>query len=101
MEVSILQINRCKQILFFCRVVTADENTVVTIPLRTRRLREYNGERAAASSVLLLPSTAITDPHAQRGDYGQILQLGEASNPAVTCNRLVMMMKQIVCLLIP
>ncbi|CAH2209091.1 jg22176 [Pararge aegeria aegeria] len=28
---------------------------------RTRRLREYNGERAAASSVLLLPSTAITN----------------------------------------
>ncbi|CAH2232580.1 jg10141 [Pararge aegeria aegeria] len=29
---------------------------------RTRRLREYNGDRAAASFVLLLPSTAITNP---------------------------------------
>ncbi|CAH2267523.1 jg22611 [Pararge aegeria aegeria] len=55
----------------------------------TRRLREYNGELAAGSSVLLLPSTAITNQPAQRGDYGQILQLGEAVSPAVNCNRLL------------
>ncbi|CAH2256688.1 jg19643 [Pararge aegeria aegeria] len=47
---------------------------------RTRRLREYNGERAAASSVLPLTSTAITNPPARRGDYREILQLGEASS---------------------
>ncbi|CAH2233544.1 jg13178 [Pararge aegeria aegeria] len=38
---------------------------------RTRRLREYKGERAAASSVLLLPFIAITNSSAQRGDYRQ------------------------------
>ncbi|CAH2222829.1 jg16113 [Pararge aegeria aegeria] len=33
---------------------------------RTRRLREYNGERAAASSVLVLACTPITKLSAQR-----------------------------------
>ncbi|CAH2218450.1 jg26302, partial [Pararge aegeria aegeria] len=31
--------------------------------------KEYNGDRAAASSVLLLPYTAIVNPFAQGGDY--------------------------------
>ncbi|CAH2232556.1 jg22655 [Pararge aegeria aegeria] len=62
---------------------------------RTSRLREYNGEWAAASSVLLLPSTASTNPPAQRRDYGQVLQLGEAFSPAVDCNRLLMTMMMI------
>ncbi|CAH2227421.1 jg10577 [Pararge aegeria aegeria] len=43
-----------------------------------RRLREYtaNRERVAASSAILLPSSAISNPSAQRGDYGQTLPLG-------------------------
>ncbi|CAH2226563.1 jg26446 [Pararge aegeria aegeria] len=62
-----------------CRAGKVDQNTVVIPPLlhssscgcRTRRLREYSGKRVAASSVLLLPCTAITNTSAQRGDYGQ------------------------------
>ncbi|CAH2207994.1 jg2188, partial [Pararge aegeria aegeria] len=41
------------------------QNTLVTTPFLTagtRQQRKYNGERAAASSVLLLPSTAIDNP---------------------------------------
>ncbi|CAH2209189.1 jg25557, partial [Pararge aegeria aegeria] len=38
-------------------------------------------------------ATTNTNPPAQRGDYGQILQLGEAFSPAVDCNKLLMMMK--------
>ncbi|CAH2244523.1 jg7676 [Pararge aegeria aegeria] len=37
-------------------------------------------ERVAVSSALLLTSTAITNPPAQRGDDGQIIPLGEASS---------------------
>ncbi|CAH2218430.1 jg22323, partial [Pararge aegeria aegeria] len=49
---------------------TADQNTVVTIPpyfrgCRTRRLREYNGKRVAASSVLLLPCSGVHRGYAQ------------------------------------
>ncbi|CAH2236841.1 jg8591 [Pararge aegeria aegeria] len=55
---------------------------------RTRRPREFNEERAAASSVyLLLQLTAITNPSAQRGDYRQTLPLEQALNPAVNIHR--------------
>ncbi|CAH2268904.1 jg21172 [Pararge aegeria aegeria] len=82
---------KCSRANEMCEV---DPNTVVTTSsrgCRTRRLRECNGERAAASSVLLLPFSAITNPPAQRGDYGKILLSGEAFSPAVDCNRLLMM----------
>ncbi|CAH2241099.1 jg13155 [Pararge aegeria aegeria] len=56
-----------------CVVEMEGQQTVLQYPQSThdkeRRLREYDEERAAASSVLLLPSTAITNPSAQRGDY--------------------------------
>ncbi|CAH2227053.1 jg22918 [Pararge aegeria aegeria] len=54
---------------------------------RTRRLRECNEERVAASSTILLLSSAITNPSAQRGDYGQTLQSGQAnkSSTGVVC----------------
>ncbi|CAH2270019.1 jg17872 [Pararge aegeria aegeria] len=47
---------------------------------RTRRLSDYNRERTAASSASLLPSTAITNPSAQRGDYGQIIPMEETNS---------------------
>ncbi|CAH2210995.1 jg14927 [Pararge aegeria aegeria] len=58
---------------------------------RTRLLREDNEERAAGSSVLLLPSTVITNLSAQRGDNGGLL--GEASSPAVDCYRLLLILR--------
>ncbi|CAH2249152.1 jg21732 [Pararge aegeria aegeria] len=67
-------------ILYYCLVV------------RRRRLRVYNGERAAAFSVLLLPT--YCDQLTRLPSVvlnGLILQLGEAFSPAVECNRLLMM----------
>ncbi|CAH2268524.1 jg3783 [Pararge aegeria aegeria] len=50
----------------------------------TRRLREYNGERAA-SSVQLLPSTLITIPSEENGDYGKTQLLEDCFSPADDC----------------
>ncbi|CAH2234139.1 jg23735 [Pararge aegeria aegeria] len=63
--------------------MTADDNTVAINPCLFQRVSYVATKMikqlpiAAAFSVQLLPSTAITKPSAQRGDHRQTLILGE------------------------